>query len=269
MSDEEDEPLDEEPIDEDLAPEDEPSEPEDDDGIPFEFGPREEQEPRRTRTIKPQHAGQFHFGRILAALDKTAYFARALAPNYLHHDTLHPNAAGKRLLKAEYAEMVPGEKFLMRELVRFMKVHHNIDDPRQFSGTFGMQLWRAKQLFVIAKDENIVITREIQLTTGDSPTLEAQREAGLVQMVQSFYNLSMQAFDLVQRDLPSMKPGEQIRVMQAAASIAADLSKGIKGGGRLKTGEMTTPQLQSRLLEMLGMAVAANVQDITDVEVEN
>lgn len=207
---------------------------------------------------------KFYTGRILEAVDSGAYFKRHVAETYINRETLAPTKLGHRLIKTDPRFLLPGEKLVLQELIKFLRLEHG-SNPQAFARFMGISQKQAAMMFLYADQENPLTAAEQAATGIDQEAIAAAREAGLVATVQSLYDLGNTARKRVADLLPTATMAESIRVMSASLQLADKLEQKLMVGGKRNDQDMDSGELVESLRELLDLAHRANVTDFIDV----
>jgi len=210
---------------------------------------------------EPKEAIQsFTTGRIAATADYEGYFARQLARHYLNRETMMPTMQGRAMLESEHINLLPDEQIVMRELVKAMRLYHRCN-YKQFASLLNIPQYKAEALFTLTNATGDTAEEQMALSSIDQKSVDAAREAGISTMVNALYRTGMRAHDLLLDNIQALEPEQQIKLMQVSLKLATDMSKAIKGGGRLKVGEMNAEQLRDKLKEAYKLLKIVNAQD--------
>lgn len=202
----------------------------------------------------------FTTGRIAQTADYEGYFARQLHRHYLNRETMMPTMQGRSLLEAEYINLLPDEQIVMREFVKSLRNYHRCNH-KQFASMLGIPQYKAEALFALTNVTSDSAEERMAISSIDQKSVDAAREAGISTMVNALYRTGMRAHDILLDNVESLEPDQQIKLMQASLKLATDMSKSIKGGGRLKVGEMNAEQLRDKLKEAYKLLKIVNAQD--------
>jgi len=212
------------------------------------------------RNDVPDIGTTFTTGRIGLSPDPSGYFWRQLARHYLNRSTMLPTVQGRELLGSDYVNLLQDEQTVLRELVNVLRAHHRCN-VRQFASMMNMAQYKVEALYALCVPNGESAEQQIALSSIDQKSVEAAREAGISTMVNSLYRTGMRAHDLLLDNVQNLDPDQQIKLMQASLKLATDMSKAIKGGGRLKVGEMNSEQLSEKLKEAYKLLKIVNAQD--------
>lgn len=207
----------------------------------------------------------FTVGRIAQSVDHAGYFQRQLAKVYLDRQTVLPTRTGRELLQADWSYLMPDERIVLREMVRLMRNYHRAD-VRQMAGLLNLPQHRIKALYVIADEDAASVDLDEAVAVMDKTSVEAARQAGITNIVNSLYRMGMKAHDSLINEIDNLDPAERIKLMSVSLKAATDMSKSITGGGRMKVGEMNEEQLKEKLKEAVKLLGAMGMKNVEVIQ---